>query len=148
VLCLLAREGAKGFGGGGKLSTNLFYDTNQDHHHIFPTNALKRFGIQDPRADTIINKTLISYATNRSIGGRLPSEYVKNWRGKLGNALFDEILETHQINPVHLSNDNWEAFVLDRREKLRQLIASVCGGNIQPFSDVADLEVEEEDEDT
>lgn len=146
MLCLLAREGAKDFGGGGKLSTNLFYETRQDHHHIFPTNALRTLKIEDPRANTIVNKTLISYAVNRSIGGRLPSEYVKTWRGNLGDGRFDEILETHQINPLHLSSDNWEAFVLERRERLRQLIASVCGGNVQPFSDEVELEVEEEEE--
>ena len=146
VLCLLTRGGAKDFGGGGKLSTHLFHDTNQDHHHVFPTSALKRLGIQDPRANTIVNKTLISYAVNRSIGGRLPSEYVKDWRGRLGDGLFDEILEMHQIDPNVLSNDDWEAYLLDRRERLQQLIASVCGGNIQPFSDAADLEVEEDEE--
>ena len=146
VLCLLARNGAKDFGGGGKLSTNLFYGTNQDHHHIFPTNAFKQLGIRDPRANTIVNKTLISYAVNRSIGGRRPSVYVKHWQGKLEDGRFDEILETHQIDSIALSSDNWEAYLLDRREKLRQLIASVCGGNIQPFSDAAELDVEEDED--
>jgi hypothetical protein len=30
----------------------------------------------------------------------------------------------------------------DRREKLRQLIEKVCGGNVQPFSDMTELEAE------
>jgi hypothetical protein len=146
LLCLLARGGAKDFGGGGKLSTNLFYDTNQDHHHIFPNHALKQLGIADPRANTIVNKALISCAVNRSIGGRRPSLYVRDWRGKLGGGRFDEILETHLIDPTALSSDNWESFLLDRREKLRQMISSVCGGNVQPFSDADDFEVEEDED--
>jgi hypothetical protein len=147
VLCLLARNGAKDFGGGGKLSTHLFYNTNQDHHHIFPTNALKNLDVKDPRANTIVNKTLISGAVNHSIGGRRPAEYVKAWRGKLGDTLFDEILETHLVSAAYLSRDDWEAFVLDRRERLRQMIAAACGGNVQPFSDTPDhLEVEEDEE--
>ncbi|MBM3212717.1 DUF262 domain-containing protein [Candidatus Poribacteria bacterium] len=40
VLCLLARNGAKDFSGGGKLSTSLFYEKSHDHHHIFPNKAL------------------------------------------------------------------------------------------------------------
>ncbi len=44
VLCLLAREGAKDFGGSGKLTTALFYDARHDHHHIFPTEALASDG--------------------------------------------------------------------------------------------------------
>ena len=146
VLCLLARAGAKDFGGGGKLSTHLFYSTNQDHHHIFPTSALKRLGIQDRRAGTIINKTLINYAVNRSIGGRLPSDYLRDWQDKLGTALFDDILGSHAVDPALLSSDNWERYLLDRRERLRQLVASACGGNVQPFSDAVDLEVEEDEE--
>jgi len=139
VLCLLVRSGARDFGGSGKLSTAIFYDTGQDHHHIFPTDALKKLGIQDPRSDSIVNKTLIGAAVNRSIGGRLPSEYVKTWRSKLGAAVFDEVLMTHAMDAELLARDQWHAFVLDRREKLRLLIGKACGGAAQPFSDATPL---------
>lgn len=135
VLCLLVANGAKEFGGAGELSTALFYDTRQDHHHIFPVSALQKLGIEDPRANAIVNKTLIGAAVNRSIGGRLPSEYVKTWRERLGTAKFDAILASHLIDPQLLSCDRWHEFFLDRREKLRQLIWEVCGGQVQPFSD-------------
>lgn len=135
LLCLLAREGAQDFGGGGSLSTNLFLDTNQDHHHIFPRRALREMGINDPRGETIVNKTLISSEVNRSIGGRRPSQYVQTLRNNLGTPVFDDILQSHAIGPSHLGSDNWEAFVGDRRESLRSLIESVCGGNVQQFSD-------------
>lgn len=154
VLCLLARDGAMDFGGGGKLSTELYYNTRQDHHHIFPTDALKQLGIKDPRADTIVNKTLISSAVNQSIAGRLPSKYVAGWRQKLGanrlgGNLFDDVLTTHVIDPERLGADDWEGFVLNRRERLRQLIESACGGNVQPFfeSDARAIETISEDED-
>jgi hypothetical protein len=148
VLCLLASKGARDFGGGGKLSTALFYDTQQDHHHIFPTDALRKLKIEDKRSDSIVNKTLISAPVNRSIGGRSPSQYVKNWRGKLGEAVFDAILTSHEADPGLLVNDRWNDYFLDRRERLRQLIQDTCGGTVQPFTD-AELEiaeVSEEDE--
>ncbi len=138
VLCLLARGGARDFGGGGTLNIALMYDTRQDHHHIFPTNALKTLGIDDPRADTIVNKTPISASVNQSIGGHLPANYVTNWRGKLGDGAFDQILHTHAINPAPLSRNDWQAFLHDRREQLRALIQETCGGRIQPFSDTLD----------
>lgn len=147
VLCLLARNEAKDFGGGGKLSTALFYDTRQDHHHIFPRNAFKTLGIQDDRSNTLVNKTFISASVNRSIGGRLPSTYVSDWRNRLApDANFDEILRSHLIDPDILASDDWQAFLHDRRERLRQLIESVCGGVIQPFSD-AELEIEDDEDD-
>ena len=143
MLCLLTRSHAQDFGGGGLLSTDLFFDTRQDHHHIFPTYAMGKLGIKDPRAETIVNKTLISAAVNRSIGGSLPSDYVQNWRKKLGGGTrFDDILLSHQIDVQLLSADCWEDFVLERREKLRSLIADVCGGNVLPFSDGEQLDIE------
>jgi hypothetical protein len=147
VLCLLARDGALDFGGGGKLSTALFFDKRQDHHHIFPLNALKTLGIADPRADTIVNKTLINAEVNRSIGGHLPASYVNNWRGKLGAGIFDHILTTHHIDPAVLASNEWTAFFRDRRERLRQLIVVVCGGTITPFSDANIEQVEPPDDD-
>lgn len=150
VLCLLARRGAKDFGGGGKLSTAIFYDTRQDHHHIFPIDALKQLGIDDPRSNTIVNKTLISATVNRSIGGNLPSKYVQIWRNKLGSMNFDEILSTHEIDANILSNDSWEDFVVARREELRQIIENACGSNVQQFliSERNDIHVADLDDDT
>lgn len=135
VLCLLARNGARDFGGGGKLSTALFYDTRQDHHHIFPKNALTRMVKWTPTGDTLVNRTLISAAVNRSIGGRSPSQYVAHLREQLGGGTFDEILRSHLIDPNILASDDPDAFYLNRREQIRDLVASTCGGQVLPFSD-------------
>ncbi|MGA2883941.1 MAG: DUF262 domain-containing protein [Halobacteriota archaeon] len=126
ILCLLARKGARDFGGGGKLTTSLFYETQQDHHHIFPSKALERINIDDPRADTIVNKTLIGETINRSIGGKLPSQYLSTLRHKLEGSLFDEILKTHLIEPAYLEKDDWIGFLDNRKEQLTQLVESVC----------------------
>jgi hypothetical protein len=136
VLCLLARDGALDFGGGGKLSTALFFDTRQDHHHIFPLAALADLGVTDPRAHSIINRTLISAAANRSIGGKRPSRYVRDFRLRLKDGVgFDAILRSHQIDPELLSADSWHDFLRDRRERLRKLVETACGGLVQAFSD-------------
>lgn len=149
VLCLLAHTGARDFSGGGRLNTSLFYETRQDHHHIFPTDALKQLKIDDPRANTIVNKTLISAAVNRSISGRPPSEYVEIWRKRLEAPIFDDILRSHAIDPDNLSTNNWDGFVEDRREQLRKMIEEVCGGVFQPFSDSIDkitMDIDVDDE--
>jgi len=134
VLCLLASQGAKDFGGGGKLSTHLAAVTRQDHHHIFPSKALATLGVNDPRGDAIVNKTLINAAVNQSIGGNLPSVYVKNSRTKMGAAVFDDILGSHQVDAALLSADNWTEYIHDRRERLRGLIQTACGGQVQSFT--------------
>lgn len=141
ILCLLAKNGAKDFGGEGTLSANLFYDTQQDHHHIFPVNALATLGIQDQRVHSIVNKTLIGASPNRSIGGRLPSSYVETMRTRMGGDHVDTILRSHLIDPAALSSDDWENFFLIRREELKGLIQSVCGGQVQDFSDGKSIEL-------
>lgn len=152
VLCLLAQNGAQDFSGGGGLNAILFHDSGQDHHHIFPWNALSHLPapIKDPRADSIINKTLISAAANRSISGKFPSKYVAEWRSNIGAEQYDRILESHEINPEYLSKDKWNDFILDRRERLKKLIESVCGGDFQPFSDdylpIEDQSIEDDDQ--
>lgn len=135
VLCLLAKNGAKDFSGEGPLSTQLFYDMYQDHHHIFPRSAFDKLGIDSNHKDSIINKTLIGSATNRSIGGRLPSVYLEKLRERHGSNRMDEILRSHLIDPSTLENDQWEEFALSRREAIKTLIHATCGGGIVDFSD-------------
>lgn len=151
VLCLLARNGAKDFSGGGKLTTELYHGTNHDHHHLFPTHALKDLKIDDPRCESIINKALISYSANRSIGGYKPSVYTKHIVDKWLDgdwSRLDEILLSHAVAPDYLKEDKWEQFLRDRRERLRELIEEACGKMTQPFSDsVDDLEIDAVDED-
>lgn len=135
VLSLLAKNGAKDFSGEGPLSTQLFYDMNQDHHHIFPRAALDRVGANGPKRESIINKTLIGSATNRSIGGRLPSQYIATLRERHGAERMDEILRSHLIDPTSLENDDWEQFVLLRRDAIKTLIETTCGRKLIDFSD-------------
>ena len=59
---------------------------------------------------------------------------------------FDDILIT-SYNPDILSSNDWNAFVRNRREKLRNMIENVCGGVFQPFTDSMDMEISPVEED-
>jgi CBS domain-containing protein len=55
----------------------VFFGENVDIHHIFPQDWCKKRGHQACRTyDSIINKTPLSFRTNRIIGGVAPSEYL------------------------------------------------------------------------
>lgn len=135
VLCLSAREHAKDWGGGDILTEELFSETNLDHHHIFPKEALKELlgGAADPRMDSIVNKTLISAKVNRTIGGHLPSKYLGML--SLSGRELTNTLKSHGVKERFLRKDNWNGFVLDRREYLRRLIAEACGRRLGTFTD-------------
>lgn len=96
-----------------------FNSQNLDDHHIFPIKFLRN---QDPdieasRIDCVLNRTLVPKITNIKIGGKRPSEYLKellkdnkNLRGSL---------EAHLIPPTLIEgayDSRYENF-LDERGK-------------------------------
>ena len=94
VNALLMKEGAQDFRSGQKFDHTIFFGENVDIHHIFPKAWCKKNGIKPSIYDSIINKTPLSYKTNRMIGGVVPSDYL----GKLETG--DK--ETPSIDPARL----------------------------------------------
>ena len=86
---LLMKEGAQDFRSGQKFDHTVFFGENVDIHHIFPQDWCKNQGIKPAVYDSIINKTPLSYRTNRIIGGVAPSDYLaklQSWQpGKPAN---------------------------------------------------------------
>lgn len=62
------------------------------------------------------------------------------------NRSYLNILRSHEVDPDLLRSNNWDAYFRDRRERLRRLVQSACGGNIQPFSDAPMVDIVEEDD--
>jgi len=51
------------------------------------------------------------------------------------------------VDPSIMVKDDWPTFLVDRREKLRQMVVKACGGNVQPFTDeLEEFESEQDDE--
>ncbi len=89
VNALLMNEGAQDFRSGQKFDHTVFFGENVDIHHIFPQDWCKRQGIKPAVYDSIINKTPLSYRTNRIIGGVAPSEYLSKL--ETGNAALNAL---------------------------------------------------------
>ncbi len=78
---------------------------------------------------SLVNKTALSAATNRKIGGRSPAEYVKTVEaaaGIVGEEL-DGVFHTHLLDPAALRAADFEAFFADRRARLLELIGQAMG---------------------
>ena len=130
---LLMKEGAQDFRSGQKFDHTVFFGENVDIHHIFPQDWCKKSGLKPAVYDSIINKTPLSYRTNRIIGGVAPSDYL----GKLekGNDAtpaidperLDAYLKSHLIDPAILRSDNFDAFMEDRQKRLLALIEQAMG---------------------
>ena len=127
------KEGAQDFRSGQKFDYAVFFGENVDIHHIFPQDWCKSTGIAPAVYDSIINKTPLSFKSNRIIGGVAPSEYLtKLRRGSsttpaVDSTRLDGYLESHLIDPSLLNTDAFEAFMVDRQKRLLKLIARAIG---------------------
>jgi hypothetical protein len=154
VNALLMKEGAQDFRSGQKFDNTIFFGENVDIHHIFPQDWCKKNGIKQNVYDSIINKTPLSYRTNRIIGGVAPSEYIaKLEQGNettpsIDPARLDAFLASHLINASLLRTDAFDAFMADRQKQLLRLIEKAIGKPAYTGTVQEEGEDVEADEDT
>lgn len=133
INALLMKEGAQDFRSGQKFDHTVFFGENVDIHHIFPQDWCKKQGIKPAVYDSIINKTPLSFRTNRIIGGAAPSDYLaKLERGDrttppIEPSRVDEFLRSHLIDPKLLRGNDFLAFMADRQRRLLALIEKATG---------------------
>jgi hypothetical protein len=151
---LLMKEGAQDFRSGQKFDHTVFFGENVDIHHIFPQDWCKAHGLKPAIFDSIINKTPLSYRTNRIIGGIAPSQYIaKLEKGNdatppISSQKLDAYVKSHLIDPTLLRADKFEAFMDDRQKQLLTLIEQAMGKAAYIGNVVEEGEDAEADEDT
>jgi hypothetical protein len=103
-----------------------------DIHHIFPKAWCAKNGIDDARRESIVNKTPVSYETNRSIGGRSPREYLAKLEKDSGLKPedLDTIVATHHIDPATLRSADFDAFFKARTAALVEVVAEAMGKSV------------------
>lgn len=149
VNALLMKEGAEDFRSGQGFDHIVFFGENVDIHHIFPQAWCKGNNLPKDIFDSIINKTPLSYRTNRIIGGDAPSVYLaKLERGNpttpaITRDNLDQYLRSHLIDPALLRADSFDAFMADRQARLLALIEKAMGKEAYR-GDVAEEGAEEE----
>ncbi len=131
VYALLLREGARDWMTGEESSIQSYFDERIDIHHIFPQKWCGDHGIEPARCDSIINKTPLTAGTNRSIGGRAPSEYLERIEsGNVPSGVLDGYLRSHLIEPVHLRADDFDRYFAARQSALLDAIRTAMGKQI------------------
>jgi hypothetical protein len=144
VHALLMQEGAQDFRSGQTFDQTVFFDEDVDIHHIFPQDWCGKQGIEPKVYDSIINKTPLSYRTNRRIGGVAPSVYLQRLEAgqkddpPIAPAMMDSYLQTHCLDPKLLRADAFDKFMNDREQRLLALIAKATGHEIIAASAPAD----------
>ena len=133
IHALLMAEGAIDFRSGQPFDQTVFFDEYVDIHHIFPQDWCKKQKIETKVFDTVINKTPLSYKTNRILGGVAPSEYLARLEkgGKdappIDPAALDDYLASHAMAPGLLRANDFAGFMADRENRLLAMIARATG---------------------
>ncbi|MFN8625188.1 MAG: DUF262 domain-containing protein [Candidatus Binatia bacterium] len=138
IHALLMREGARDFRSGQPYDVTVFFDEGVDIHHIFPQAWCQGQKLDVKVYDTVVNKTPLSYRTNRIIGGGAPSDYLERLEqggGKyqdppIAPDVLDEYLASHCIPATQLRNNDFSAFMAERRKALLSLIATATGHTV------------------
>lgn len=150
---LIQREGACDFFWKTKindLSETDWEENRLDIHHIFPKDWCKKKGIPASSYNSILNKTAISYKANRMIGGKAPSEYLKQLQNhksvQLDDAEMDKILLSHCIEPITLRCDDYDEFLKERAEMIIEKIEAVTGKSVVRIKEYNEDYLENDDE--
>lgn len=126
---LLMRHGCRDFITGRGVELMTFFNDKIDIHHVFPKKWCLSKGIKPAVFDSIVNKSPLFKRSNIAISGDAPSAYLKKIEREQGisASALDDILRSHLINPQHLRNDDFDAFMAARTTALTELIAGAMG---------------------
>ena len=138
LYALQMRNGAVDWRSNTPLSLATWGDESIDIHHIFPVAWCEAASPKVPSRvyNSVINKTPLSATTNRIIGGRAPSQYLKRLMDDIGEDKLKEAIQNHWLEPDHLLNDRFAESFVTRGQAMLKLIGDAMDRDLGNGSDV------------
>lgn len=130
IMALILQDQPLDFMSCNKMDMASYLDENTDIHHIFPQSFCEKCGYPKNIYDCVVNKTPIYSGTNRSIGGRAPSEYLTTAGKRISEETMVKAVTSHKIDYNLLASDNFFEFILDRTAKLCDRIELATGKKV------------------
>jgi len=149
VYALLMRGGSRDWLYDQDITIASHHSLAVDIHHVFPKKWCIDNKVDDLRRESIVNKTAISAATNRKIGGQAPSKYLPRIE-KEAETTATELrtrIAQHHIDFDALASDDFDSYFEHRRQALLTLIGEAMGkGTPEAVPSVPeDYDVEDEE---
>lgn len=131
VMALILQDSPLDFMTHEKIDLATYIGKSTDIHHIFPQAYCEKCHFEKSKWNSVVNKTTIYAETNRSIGGRAPSEYIQTMFNKgLKDQEVRDAIESHKINYELLKDNKFNSFIIDRAKKLLDRISKAIGKNV------------------
>lgn len=129
IMALILKNGCKDLISGSDMDFTVYNQDSIDIHHIFPQDYCIKKGYSKIKWNSIINKTPITYSTNREIGGVAPSQYLNKieTKKKVTHDDLNIYLESHLINTDFIRSDDFDKYFLDRASRLLDIIGNAMG---------------------
>ena len=132
IMALILKNQSKDFISGQDMDFTVFKAENIDIHHVFPKAYCVLQGYPKSKYNSIVNKTPISFTTNRKIGGAAPSEYLSKIEEKYSVSKNDlnKYIDSHWLNVMSMRSDDFDQFIVKRAGSLLDAIAKAMGKSI------------------
>jgi hypothetical protein len=129
LMALLMKAGGDDLLSGDPIELTNYFDAAIDIHHIFPAKHCENQGYDRLGWNSVINKAPLTARTNRIIGGKAPSEYLRGLEKnhKVSPDRLDQILRSHLIEPELIRKDAFYDFLRARAGRLLNLIEDATG---------------------
>lgn len=129
VMALIYKNHCKDFISGREMDFSLYKSESIDIHHIFPKDYCEKQGYPKTKWNSVVNKTPISYSTNREIGGVAPSQYLSRIekKGQVSADVLDSYLETHFIDVEKCRKDDFDNYFIKRASVILDAIEKATG---------------------
>jgi len=129
IMALIFQNHSKDFISGRDMDFTAYKSDGVDIHHIFPKNYCIECEYPARKWNSVVNKTPLSYSTNREIGGAAPSKYLKKIedKGQVSHDTLDAYLRSHWIDVNSCRNNDFNTYFVKRATSLLDAIERVTG---------------------
>lgn len=132
IMALILKSHCQDFISGREMDFTVFKAENIDIHHIFPASYCEKQNYNKTLWNSVVNKTPITYSTNREIGGVAPSVYLSKIEnsGKVTTPDLEKYVSTHWIDVVCCRSDDFDGHIISRAKMILTAIENATGKTI------------------
>lgn len=124
LFSLLMARGARDWRTGKMFTADTVGEMRPGFHQVFPDGFCRVHGVDPQLAQSVLNRTPLGKRTEAVIEDADPKRYLSRLQSKaiMEDDEFDAVLATHELEPEYLFTSNWQAYFIDRRDRLVGII--------------------------